>query len=93
MMIKRIFDFSASLLGLIFLSPLFALVAILIKRDSPGPVFYRGVRVGKDCKLFQIIKFRTMHETEEALQGPRITAQDDARITRLGHFLRDLHIQ
>ncbi len=88
-MIKRIFDFSVALVGLIFLSPLFALMAILIKRDTPGPVLYRGVRMGKGGKAFLIIKFRTMYETEEASQGPRITAQDDARITRLGHFLRN----
>jgi len=87
--IKRTIDLCVSIAGLLILSPLFALIALLIKRDSPGPVFYRGDRVGRGVKPFKILKFRTMCETVEAHQGPKITAQDDDRITRLGHFLRD----
>jgi len=73
----------------LFLAPFFGLIAVAIKRDSNGPVFYQGDRVGREGKPFKILKFRTMKDTVEAHNGPRITAQDDARITRLGRFLRD----
>ncbi len=86
--VKRFFDLIASALGLLFLSPLFALIAIQIRRDSPGPVFYRGVRAGHRGKTFQILKFRTMYERPESYQGPRITTSDDLRITPMGKFLR-----
>jgi len=88
-MTKRFFDFGTSLLGLLLLAPVFAVIGAAIKRDSEGPVFYQGDRIGRGAKPFKIIKFRTMDETPEAHNGPRITAQDDARITRLGRFLRD----
>ena len=82
---KRIFDFTASLAGLLLLAPLFMLVAIMIKFDSAGPVFFRQQRVGKDGALFNIIKFRTMHDdAHEAL----LTVGHDRRITRIGKFLR-----
>jgi lipopolysaccharide/colanic/teichoic acid biosynthesis glycosyltransferase len=82
---KRIFDFTASLAGLLLLAPLFALVAIWIKLDSPGPVFFRQQRVGKDGVLFDIVKFRTMHDdAHEAL----LTIGHDRRITEVGKFLR-----
>lgn len=82
---KRIFDFTASLAGLLLLAPLFALVAIWIKLDSPGPAFFRQQRVGKDGVLFDIIKFRTMHDdAHEAL----LTIGHDRRITEVGKFLR-----
>jgi lipopolysaccharide/colanic/teichoic acid biosynthesis glycosyltransferase len=82
---KRIFDFTASLAGLLLLAPLFVLVAIWIKLDSPGPVFFRQQRVGKDGMLFDIIKFRTMHDdAHEAL----LTIGHDRRITEVGKFLR-----
>jgi lipopolysaccharide/colanic/teichoic acid biosynthesis glycosyltransferase len=84
-MTKRLFDFTAAFLGLLFLAPMFALVAIWIKTDSPGPVFFRQQRVGKDGVLFDIIKFRTMEdEAHEAL----LTTAHDRRITRAGRFLR-----
>jgi lipopolysaccharide/colanic/teichoic acid biosynthesis glycosyltransferase len=86
---KRAFDVLASALGLLLLSPVFALLAFFIKRESPGPVFYRGPRSGKDGKPFGILKFRTMYECAASYQGPCVTAQDDARITPLGHWLRD----
>lgn len=86
---KRAFDIAASALGLLFLSHLFLLVAVLIKRSSPGPVYYRGTRLGKDGKPFQILKFRTMYETPESYSGARITAHDDLRVTPLGRWLRD----
>ena len=59
---KRSTDMLASALGLLALSPVFVLIAIMLKRESPGPVFYRGPRMGKDGKVFGILKFRTMRE-------------------------------
>ena len=88
-MFKRTFDLICSLLGLLILSPVFGLIALAIKRDSEGPVFYAGPRIGRGGKPFKMLKFRTMKETPEAHNGPRITAQGDPRITRLGRFLRD----
>ena len=82
---KRIFDFTASLAGLVLLAPLFLLAALWIKLDSPGPVFFRQQRVGKNGALFNIIKFRTMHDdAHEAL----LTIGHDRRITEAGKFLR-----
>jgi lipopolysaccharide/colanic/teichoic acid biosynthesis glycosyltransferase len=91
-LLKRAFDIVGAFLGVIFLLPLLVVVSIWINRDSPGPVFYRGKRAGKGGKLFQILKFRTMYEDPESYQGPRITAQDDPRITPLGRWLRDSKI-
>jgi lipopolysaccharide/colanic/teichoic acid biosynthesis glycosyltransferase len=87
--IKRVFDFTASLLGLIILFPFFALIAIMIKLDSPGPVFYWGPRVGRSGSVFRMLKFRTMYETETSYKGLRVTAKDDDRITPLGKWLRN----
>ncbi len=86
-MIKRLFDAAVAAVGLIVLSPLFGLLAVWVRVDSPGPVFYRGERVGKDGQVFRIFKFRSM--TEGAAQvGPGITARGDPRVTRAGRFLR-----
>lgn len=87
--LKRLLDITASALGLLCLSPLFLYLAWLIKRDSPGPVFYRGLRYGKGGRTFRILKFRTMYEREDSYRGPRVTARGDARITLLGKRLRD----
>lgn len=86
---KRLLDVMVSLVALLLLSPAFFLVSIAIRRDSPGPVIYRGRRLGYGGKVFQILKFRTMIEAPESYQGPPVTAHDDARITALGHWLRD----
>jgi lipopolysaccharide/colanic/teichoic acid biosynthesis glycosyltransferase len=86
---KRLVDILAAGLGLLLLSPLFAFIAILIKRDSPGPVFYRGPRMGLGGRVFGILKFRTMREEAASYAGPCITAEDDPRITPLGKWLRD----
>jgi lipopolysaccharide/colanic/teichoic acid biosynthesis glycosyltransferase len=86
---KRLLDVLAAALGLIVLSPVFGLLSLLVKRDSPGPVFYRGPRMGKDGRVFKILKFRTMRECPESYAGPCVTAQDDPRITPLGKWLRD----
>jgi lipopolysaccharide/colanic/teichoic acid biosynthesis glycosyltransferase len=84
---KRLFDILFSLIGLVVLSPLFAVIALLIKRDSEGPVFYRGVRVGKDGKPFKMFKFRTMVVNADQIGGCA-TPDDDPRLTRVGRFLR-----
>ncbi len=90
--VKRVFDVLLSLAGLILLSPFLLIIGLLVVRESPGPVFYRGPRVGKGGQLFQILKFRTMYERPETHSGPRLTAKDDPRITRLGRWLRDTKI-
>lgn len=87
MIAKRIFDFCASLSGLVLLSPLFLLIAILIKRDSSGPVFFRQTRVGRQGQPFRIHKFRTM-ATDSPARGLQLTVGADPRITRTGYWLR-----
>ncbi len=86
-MLKRLFDIVFSLFGLILVSPLFLVISILIKRESPGPVFYRGIRMGKNGKSFKIFKFRTMVIDAEKLGGPS-TASDDPRLLKIGPFLK-----
>ncbi len=86
--IKRCFDLTVALLGLVLLAPVFGLIAIAIRRDSQGPVLFRGSRVGRDGELFQILKFRTMYENPESYHGPKVTASDDPRVTRVGRWLR-----
>lgn len=85
-MSKRLFDIFASLFGLVLLLPLFAVIAMWIKADSPGSVFYRQERVGRFGKLFRIHKFRTMRVGADKEGGLTIGA--DKRITRSGGFLR-----
>ena len=85
--LRRLLDLVASLAGLTLLSPLFVFIALLIALDSPGPVFYRGQRVGRHGRLFRLYKFRSMVISADK-QGPGITAAGDARITRVGRFLR-----
>jgi lipopolysaccharide/colanic/teichoic acid biosynthesis glycosyltransferase len=84
---KSAVDFGLALLGVICLLPLFVLVAILVKLDSPGPIFFRQKRAGRDGKLFEIFKFRTMVQGAY-LMGSRLTVKRDPRITRLGQLLR-----
>lgn len=86
---RRVLDVSVALIGFIILSPAFLLLAVLIRRDSPGPIFYWGERVGRGGQIFRILKFRTMYETAASYTGPRVTGQGDLRITPLGHWLRD----
>lgn len=85
--LKRIFDFTCSLIGLILLSPFFFIIAIAIKMDSKGPVFFKQKRIGKNGNPFEIYKFRTMVVDAESL-GKQITVGEDPRITRVGSFLR-----
>ena len=84
---KRTLDIVLAAAGLIAISPLLALLAIWIKFDSSGPVFYRGWRAGRFGRSFQMLKLRTMVENAEQLGGSE-TPTDDPRITRSGSFLR-----
>ena len=87
MIVKRIFDLVFVIPGLLTLFPVFVLVAIWIKNDSTGPIFFRQVRVGKSGQPFRIFKFRTMVVNAESL-GEKVTVGKDPRITRSGGFLR-----
>lgn len=86
-MLKRLFDIIFSFLGLIISLPILGLIAIKIKIDSPGPIFYRGLRTGRFGKQFRIFKFRTMVVNADKLGGPS-TSADDPRLTKFGKFLR-----
>lgn len=87
LVIKRAFDIIVSGVALVLLSPVLLTVTVAIKIGSPGPVLYRGIRVGREGRRFRILKFRTMVENAETL-GASSTATDDPRITRVGVFLR-----
>ena len=86
--IKRSIDILVGALGLVLLSPLFLVVAIMIKLDSSGPIFFSQVRVGKKGKLFKIYKFRTMVLDAEEKTGPVWAIENDPRLTYIGKFLR-----
>lgn len=86
-MSKRVFDWLASSFGLLLLMPVFILLSILIKLDTRGPVFFRQERVGMGGKTFRIHKFRTMVIDAEQ-RGLQITVGTDARVTRVGQWLR-----
>jgi lipopolysaccharide/colanic/teichoic acid biosynthesis glycosyltransferase len=85
---KRAFDVLLAGIGLLLLSPLLLAMALAVKLDSPGPVFYRQERVGRHGRVFRIHKFRTMHHHPQG-QGLQITVGRDPRITRVGAWLRD----
>jgi exopolysaccharide biosynthesis polyprenyl glycosylphosphotransferase len=102
-LVKRVLDVSLSVIGLVFLAPLFCLLALLIKLESPGPVFFRQVRMGSRGRTFRIFKFRTMTADAEDRKGevahlnmhtrnggdPRMfKIPNDPRVTKLGAFLR-----
>ena len=91
LMAKRLFDLLGAAIALLLLAPLLLGVALAIRLDSPGPVFFRQQRVGRGGVLFSIHKFRTMRAGAPAL-GPAVTVGDDARITRIGHLLRHYRI-
>ena len=84
---KRLFDIVASGFGLLVLSPFLLILAIWIKLDSAGPIFYRQVRVGRGNKDFRIFKFRSMVTDAEKL-GAQVTSGNDSRITHMGRLLR-----
>lgn len=84
---KRLFDLLGSAAALLLLAPLMLALALWIRLDSPGPVFYRQLRVGRHGRAFRIHKFRTMRVDADR-QGPLLTVGEDARITRAGRVLR-----
>jgi lipopolysaccharide/colanic/teichoic acid biosynthesis glycosyltransferase len=86
-MVKRFVDVVLSAIGLLLLGPFFLLLALVMKLDSQGPVFYRGVRVGRNGRLFNIYKFRSMVADAER-KGAASTSTTDFRVTRSGHFIR-----
>ena len=84
---KRLFDIISSGIGLLILSPLFLIVAIWVKLDSPGPVFYKQVRVGRDNKDFYLYKFRSMRVGSDK-KGLITVGGHDPRVTRSGCYIR-----
>jgi lipopolysaccharide/colanic/teichoic acid biosynthesis glycosyltransferase len=87
-MLKRLFDIVVSLIGLTLLSPLFTFIIIRLKLDSPGPIFYKGKRVGRYGKPFMIYKFRTMYIDADKMSASPSAGDDDPRITKFGKTLR-----
>ncbi len=87
--LKRVGDIFISVLILILSSPVFLYIALRIKHDSPGPVFFKGDRMGRFGKPFKILKFRTMYEDDHSYNGAPVTAKDDDRITPFGKYLRE----
>lgn len=85
--LKRLFDIGISVIALILLAPLFLVLAILIKSQDKGPVFYRQERIGLRGKPFFIIKFRSMYMNAESM-GPALSSKNDPRITPIGRFIR-----
>lgn len=99
MSVKRVFDLVISTIGLIILSPIFLILAIIVKLDSKGPVFFAHTRYGKNGKKFKMYKFRTMYENAQDMINDftpeqmkewkeNFKLQDDPRITKVGKFLR-----
>ena len=89
LLVKRVVDIIVSLCGLIILSPLIAIVVLIIKFDSPGPAFFRQKRIGKDNKIFTIYKFRTMKiDTPDVAKEVLLNKGISSYITRIGPFLR-----
>lgn len=85
--LKRFIDILVSVIALILLIPVFIVLAILVKLSSPGPIFFRQQRIGKNGQPFQIIKFRTMYLDSEK-NGPQLSSASDPRITKIGRFMR-----
>jgi lipopolysaccharide/colanic/teichoic acid biosynthesis glycosyltransferase len=83
---KRVFDLVIASAGLLIAAPLFVAIAIAIKRDSPGPVFFRQLRVGRKRRPFAMWKFRKMPD-DLSEQGPMLTVRNDQRLTRVGYWL------
>lgn len=86
--VKRISDIVFSVLGLLVLSPLFLLIAILVRCTSKGPVIFRQERLGRDAKVFRICKFRTMADNSEHTGSGVYSDRNDSRVTKIGRVLR-----
>jgi sugar transferase (PEP-CTERM system associated) len=91
-LIRRALSVVISLIGLILALPFVPLIMLVIRFDSKGPVFYAQTRVGKNGRLFNLVKFRTMHQDAEAANGPQWAVDNDPRVTRVGKFLRSLRL-
>jgi len=89
--IKRVFDIFASILGLIFFSPIMIILGIAIKLDSKGPVFFKQERITTNNKTFKILKFRTMVQNADKI-GSLVTVGNDNRITKVGKFIRKFRL-
>lgn len=87
MLMKRMFDFTAALIGILVLLPLLPIIALIISIDTPGGIFFRQYRVGKNRRLFLLYKFRTMYVNAERA-GQLTIGQHDYRITAVGYWLR-----
>ena len=90
--VKRLFDFIGALVGIVLLSPVYVLVYILLKHQGDGPVIYRQERIGYGGKPFHILKFRTMEVDSEDNGTPQLAQKDDERLTHVGKFLREHHL-
>ena len=90
-MLKRTTDAAFSVTALLFLLPMFLLAGLLIKLDSPGPVFFRQVRIGRGGKPFRVFKLRSM-VINGGREGIYTTPEDDPRITRMGRLLRNYNL-
>lgn len=89
---KRLLDIGVALVGLILASPIIVLTAILIKLDSRGPIFHRQKRVGKEGRIFTLVKFRSMYIDAEKKTGPVWAQKNDSRVTRVGRIIRKIRI-
>ena len=93
--LKRVLDLVFSGVGIIILTPLWIIIPVLIKKDDGGIVFYRAPRIGKGCKKFYMLKFRSMTENSKDIRNPdgsTYNADDDPRVTKIGRFLRKTSI-
>ena len=90
--LKRIFDLIFSILVLVFLSPVFAIVALAIKLESKGPCLYKPIRMGKNGEEFKVLKFRSMKVSDETQNGNKSTVLGDSRITSVGAFIRKTNL-
>ena len=88
---KRLFDIIASVLVIVLLSPIYLITAIMVKRSSPGPVFYKQERIGQHGVPFNMLKFRSMYVNAEEM-GPQLSTDDDPRITKWGKFMRKVRL-
>lgn len=91
-LIKRLIDLVFSIILIVISSPIMLVTALLVKLTSPGPVLYKQVRITKDGKEFNVLKFRSMSSTAEKDSGPILATSNDSRVTRVGQYLRALRI-
>lgn len=91
-LIKRLFDIVFSLCVIVLLSPVYLVISILIKLESPGPIFYMPIRVGRDGQEFKMYKFRSMKQNDSVYGGTKSTQLNDPRITKIGNFIRKTSI-